>query len=200
MIEKLSLVHKADFVDIYDARYNPKLGARASSFRAVLREAVHQGVHTILETGCVRQDDNWAGDGQSSIIWEAYAKFVGGSFTTIDIDLDAIERARVIVPSATCICGDSVAEIRKKSDPIDLLYLDSYDLDMENMHPAALHCMFEFTAALPRLHPKSIVFVDDSPIHNSGMILGKGLYVAEYFKKLDVLPFVTGYQVAWLMP
>lgn len=193
----------SDFLERYDYVYGPKMGARASSFRAVLREASYQGVSAIVETGSVRQADNWAGDGQSSIIWGDYAKCVGGTFTTIDLDTEATEMARKLVPFASCVCGDSVSEILKKPDPIDLLYLDSYDVDMSSltsMHAAALHGMFELTAAIPRLHPKSIVFVDDSPIAQDGTILGKGLYVAQYFKQLGILPFVTGYQSAWLMP
>lgn len=189
-----------DYVDRFDVAYMPKLGMRAPTFRAVIREAVSRRVKSIVETGCIRKEDNWAGDGQSTIIWSDYIKWQTGSFVTIDIDPDAIELVRKVCPEAASIVADSVAELSKPGPIIDLLYLDSFDVDMSNSGPAAKHCMFEFCAARPRLRSGSIVFIDDSPMDQNFEINGKGRYVHEYFRQIGVAPFTFAYQTAWIMP
>ena len=189
-----------DFVETYDKMYGPLLEVRSHTFRAVLREAQHRLVNSIVETGCVRAEDNWKGDGQSSVIWNHFITVNGGSFTTIDNDDDAITTTQKICPYARCLIGDSIEVLTKDKNTIDLLYLDSFDLDMDDMHPAAIHCLFEFLSARPRLHPGSIVFIDDSPITADSKIIGKGMYVAQYLEKLSIRPFTTGYQAAWVLP
>lgn len=188
-----------DFLYRFDIAYSHKLAGRAATFRAVLREATHGKVKTIVETGCTRKQGNWDGDGQSTIILSEFAKWVRGSFATVDLNQEAVDLARKLCPTAAVTCGDSVEFLSKYSLEIDLLYLDSFDLDLSNSHPAALHCMFEFCAALPKLHAGSIVFIDDSPMTDM-VVSGKGTYVAQYLKQLGVSPFTFGYQAAWIMP
>lgn len=193
-----------DFVDIFDREYLSKLGIRAHTFRAVVREAVSRDVKNIVETGCTRKKDNWEGDGQSTIIWSKFTGYHQGSFATIDIDAEAIDMARELTggQASWYVCGDSVKELRTNfsNSPIDLLYLDSFDVDMTNAAPAAMHCLFEFCSAKPRLKSGSIVFIDDSPMGPNFEVGGKGAFVANYFKQLGVPPFTMGYQIAWIMP
>ncbi len=190
------------FMEWFDHEANPKLGVRAPTMRAVLREALHLQVKTIFETGCVRQADNWAGDGQSTRIWNTYAALTSGRFITCDINEENCRTAESICGKLTWYNMDSVKCLRTDQlmSSIDLLYLDSYDLDMSNPHPAAMHALMELLSAMPRLHKGSIVFVDDSPMTPEFVVQGKGMYIAEYFKKLDVMPFTFGYQSAWIMP
>lgn len=190
------------FIDKFDSEFGPKLGIRMTTFRAVMREAEYRNVKYIFETGCIRVKDNWAGDGQSTFIFNEYVKCAHKEriLTTVDIDQAATDLVRSLMPGVRTLTEDSVAAIAIQGcRPIDLLYLDSFDLDASNSHPAALHCLMEFTAAQKLLHPGSIVFVDDSPF-NGHTIHGKGHYVGEYFKKIGVQPFALGYQAAWLMP
>lgn len=190
-----------DFVDRFDSAYLPKLGIRAPTFRAVIREAVSRRVKSIVETGCFRKEDNWVGDGQSSLIWVDYIKWHTGHFTTIDIDQEAIALVgKLTSGNASCIQGDSITELSKPGPVIDLLYLDSFDVDMSKAEPAAMHCMFEFCAARPRLKSGSIIFIDDSPTTAGLQTGGKGAYVSKYFQQIGVLPFTFGYQIAWILP
>lgn len=188
-----------DFTTRFDIAYGPKLAGRAATFRAVIREAIHQKARTIVETGCTRKECNWEGDGQSTIILSEFARWVNGTFHTVDLDQEATELAHKLCPGANVTCGDSVEFLNKHKQEIDLLYLDSFDLDLSNPHPAAMHCMFEFCAARPKLHSGSIVFIDDSPMTDM-VVSGKGTYVAQYLKQLGVSPFTFGYQAAWIMP
>lgn len=190
----------ADYVDVFDTLFLPKLGIRAPTFRAVIREAVTRGVKSVVETGCVRKADNWEGDGQSTLLWSHYIRYSHGSFQSIDIDEAAVELARELVPGAVVTQGDSLTTLARSDSEIDLLYLDSYDVDMNNPHPAALHCLMEFCSARKRLKSGSIVFIDDSPMNPDFTVGGKGMYLAQYFKQLGVVPFTFAYQVAYIMP
>jgi predicted O-methyltransferase YrrM len=189
-----------NFWEKFDNEWAPKLGMRMPTFRAVLREAQFRNVKSIVETGTIRTDQNWEGDGQSTIMLAEFAKERGGAFTTVDISSEATDLAKQLVPNITVRCEDSVKFLSKLKYPIDLLYLDSFDVNMARPHPAALHCLMELTSALPWLHSGSIVFVDDSPMSPNMEVGGKGLYVAHYFHKLGITPFTFGYQVAWVMP
>lgn len=192
---------KSDFIEYFDKDIMHRLGARGPTMRAVIREALHKEVQTIFETGCMREVDNWLGDGQSTQIWSAYKRFVSGSdFTTCNIDEDACRTAESACKGLRWYCMDSIKALRKDSHLIDLLYLDSIDVNMAAPHEAALYTFMEFCAAIPRLHAGSIVFIDDSPIDQSMEIGGKGKYVASYFQKMNVMPFTFGYQVAWIVP
>lgn len=188
------------FVDVFDTDYGHRLGVRAPTFRAVIREAVSRGVSSIVETGCVRKEGNWEGDGQSTIILHHYAKYNGLEFVTVDLDEEATSLVQGLCPGVTTYCMDSVRYLQKRVSPIDLLYLDSFDVDMKEPHEAAQHALFELCAAMPKLHKGSIVFVDDSPTTTLGDVGGKGRYVHRYFKQLGVHPFTFGYQSAWIMP
>lgn len=189
-----------DFIEKFDRKYAPKLGIRAGTFKVTLDEALERDVFYIVETGCIRKEDNWEGDGQSSIIWNDFIKQCHGKFTSIDISREATDLVRKLCPEAVVIRADSVATLKKYNGPIDLLYLDSFDVKMDAPHPAAMHCLFELCAAMPWLHPGSIILIDDSPMVPDSGIHGKALYVAKYMKHLGIQPFTTGYQAGWIMP
>jgi hypothetical protein len=127
-----------DYLTRFDAEYLPKLGARAPTMRAIVAEACRRGCSNIVETGSIRQEGNWAGDGQSTVIWDDMMTALGGSITTIDLSREAIDMAERLAPNAFTLCMDSVSALKGHPDPIDLLYLDSFDLDMTAPPPATL--------------------------------------------------------------
>lgn len=184
----------------FDIEFMPKLGARGTTFRAVIREALASFASpNIVETGSMRMDNNWEGDGQSTLIWNSLVYFMKGEVTTIDIDQRAIDLVKERCPSVKTQCSDGVLTIRGMVSPIDILYLDSLDLDVKNPHPAAMQALGELTSAIPLLKPGSIVFVDDAPWQN-GDIGGKGAYIAQYMKAINVPLITFGYQAAWKLP
>ena len=70
------------FLERFDSEWGPKLGVRGQSMRWVfeyLLQKKPQG-HLIIETGCARQD-NWAGDGQSTYMFDQFAKDTLDDFT-----------------------------------------------------------------------------------------------------------------------
>ena len=65
-------------------------------------------------------------------------------------------------------CDDSVSFLKKWSAvnvnvKIDLLYLDSWDLDLYNSVPSALHGLAEFLAVSNNLQSGSLLLIDDTP-------------------------------------
>lgn len=137
---------------------------------------------------------------------------------TVDIDEKACAYLRGRVSAKVSVtCGDSVAYLRSllQAEPldIDLLYLDSFDLDWRNPHPAALHHLHELCAVMPLLASGTLVMVDDTArsqafvalrgvemiVHDFG-VAGKGGYVAEFFARIGCSPVIAGYQHGWLVP
>lgn len=195
----------AAFLAVFDRDYAPQLGHRALTFRAVFEQLCTKQSPCIVETGCLRYAGNFAGDGQSTLLFDCLAQHVGGKVYSVDISPDAIEVARNSVsPDVSLTCGDSVSFLAQFEQPIDLLYLDSFDFDANEPIPSALHHMYELCAAMPNLRPGSIVLVDDTSIDNvwrvHGRWFGKGMLIASYMKKIGSPIFVEGEtQVAWML-
>jgi hypothetical protein len=98
---------------------------------------------------------------------------------------------------------------------VDLVYLDSYDLDPVAPTPAAVHGLLELDAIRPALHDGSLLLVDDTPnrvdffpepqraqaarfAERTGLVPGKGMLIDVY---LGNDPAVTkvhhGYQALY---
>jgi hypothetical protein len=162
---------------------------------------------TILETGCIRNPGNWEGDGQSTVLWDRYVhERANGWFVSVDFDFESVEKSRVLVgPRSNVDCADSVIWLsrQERRKPVDLLYLDSFDFEMDDPIPSALHHLKELYAALPLIGPDTLVMVDDSPISLDGTpsgtmrITGKGRLVAEYAAEYGATLQFAHYQVGW---
>lgn len=208
------------FLPVFDAEYAGRLGIRADSFRRMFEilEGMSKTEYSIVETGCARTEGNWTGDGQSTLLFDRFVNYWQGRVQTIDIDEDSCNRLRGQVSERVTInCSDSVSHLGRlgrggKLD-IDLLYLDSFDLDWRNPHPSALHHLLELCAVMPLLARGTLVVVDDSPrqwavaVKNNKASLvqdcgvgGKGGYVAEFFSRIGCTPVIEGYQHGWIMP
>lgn len=168
-----------------------RLGKRHEAFAAIA-ELLPEGCH-IIETGTVRQIDNWEGDGQSTIVWDTLATNLGGTVTTIDIDPIGAELvAELELQATTAIVGNSLDVIPTLTGHADLLYLDSFDVDFENPLPAAAHHLSELMAALNLLAPGSLVAVDDNQDDQ-----GKGSEVAWFLAEHGAVEIVRGYVRVW---
>ena len=168
-----------------------RLGKRHEAF-ATIAELLPEGCR-IIETGTVRQVDNWEGDGQSTIVWDTLATNLGGTVTTIDIDPIGAELvAELGLQATTAIIGNSLDVIPTLTGHADLLYLDSFDVDFENPLPAAAHHLSELMAALNLLAPGSLVAVDDNRDDQ-----GKGSEVAWFLAEHGAVEIVRGYVRVW---
>jgi hypothetical protein len=209
------------FWDYFHRELRPHLGVRAQTFTQVF-EYLDQFDRplTIIETGCMRDPGNLGGDGCSTRLFDKYAEWHPGTrVQSVDIDPKATELCRSHVSNRVQVhTGDSVAFLRGLADAgkgarpsVDLLYLDSFDVNFEDAFPSAFHHIKELVAAAPMIHRETLVVVDDSPATligfptENGMLQiisqpkagGKGKLVGEYAAHIGAKLFFQNYQWAW---
>jgi hypothetical protein len=197
---------KGSFMPTFDTLYLERLAVRGPSFRLMLEllESKKKSEYFILETGCLRIPDNWFWDGMSTYVFDQFVGFHGGSVLSIDISRDNVEVARRhCSPRVKFICSDSVkflydVSLTDQLPEIDLLYLDSFDLDKQNPFPSAFHHVKELAAIMRKLRPGVIVCVDDNMTFQ-GKDVGKGLLVDEFMKNIGAQKLFDGYQMIWRM-
>ncbi|MBM4231930.1 MAG: hypothetical protein FJ184_14570 [Gammaproteobacteria bacterium] len=203
----------------------PKLALREVSFRKIFNylDTVDASQPlVIVETGCLRTPDNWAGDGQSTLMFDRYLqdRSAGGICYAMDIDPVATAACRSLVgPRTEVLTGDSVIVLRDVAErlrasrqKISLLYLDSFDLDWNNVTPSAVHHLKELVSIYEFVTPQTLVVVDDAPVHavcstnaegslvllGEPVVNGKGKFVAEYAAQVGAKRFFSHYQCAWI--
>src|ERR1043166_6128968 len=100
-----------DFWDFFGNFAAHKLDYRASSFRRIFEYLDgFEAPITIVETGCVRKVANWVGDGQSTVLFDQYARWRGGGSKVYSVDIS---------PEAVALCQTLV------SDAVELTVQDS---------------------------------------------------------------------------
>lgn len=108
-----------------------RLDVRTATMRMALDLFGQRGGQVIVETGCVRQDDDWSGAGMSTVVFGDYLSTHGGHLWTVDNDQAHLETARDLTrayrPYTSYVLADSVEFLRSFRSEIDLLYLDSLD-------------------------------------------------------------------------
>lgn len=143
----------------------------------------------------MRTLDNWAGDGQSTLLFDRYVQQRPvGQVHTLDINPQCRSWVSQHVSVYT---EDSVAGLQrltKRSWPTQasfMFYLDSFDVDFQNPYPSAAHHLKELVALAPLLAPDTLVVVDDSPSQPRG----KGFLVAEYAQAVGAKILFHDYQL-----
>ncbi len=117
----------------------------------------------IIETG----SSAWGTD--SSRLFDSYVATFGGRFWSVDLRLEPMLKLRKrLSKSSSMSCDDSVRFLKRWVDKysahrVDLVYLDSWDLDVRDPMPAAIHGLKEFLAIAPALRDGSLLLVDDTP-------------------------------------
>ena len=143
----------------------------------------------------------------------------GGNVYSVDLDNVAVVNANKMTSDKTLVTSsDSVKYLKTFTQPIDLLYLDSYDVDFSNPLPSAQHHLNEFNAVKHLLHKGSIVLIDDTPIsanwydnacsipENDSRKLnfnpnmsGKGSLVNIELEKMNATKILHQYQSLWII-
>lgn len=183
-----------------------KTGHRQAGFRFIVDELLKQPHHQwVIETGCARQPDNWEGDGQSTHIWLGLPEPWVDSYDLDELALARVADAPRAVGRFEGFATDSLAGLLRLVDNLgtaygccDLLYLDSMDVDMQNPHAAAQHALYEFIAARPLIGPGTLIAADDNLRNrDTGKLVGKGMYIADFMERIGKKPVFTGYQMVW---
>ena len=218
-MDKTSINHP-DFQTYFSEFAYPKLAHRADSFKFAFDHLAKLAKPAcIIETGCVRNADTWSGEGQSTMLFDKYSEYHPGAIVhSVDISPQSTDLCKALVSERVQVhTMDSVHFLRHvlptlvaPGQTIDLLYLDSYDVDFDDPHPSAMHHMKELLAAAPFISPSTLILVDDSPTSGSYFmegnyikfastprISGKGKYLASYMESAGNAPVVQSYQAAW---
>lgn len=190
-----------DFKSAYDVHLRPRLDKRADGFAIIFDRLDKHPRPLIIETGCLRVPDNWGGDGQSTFQFDWYSRERQGSVFTIDINPVSIDSARRACSGTTStILNDSRPALHALGQnckrPASLLYLDSFDLDLNNPMPSAMHHATEMMAARGLIGEGTIICVDDFDVPPLAAG-GKGLIIDQFMASVGARLLYSGYQKIW---
>ena len=188
------------FLEKYDKKFASKLAIRSKTFRKIFKEIEKKNKksYLIVETGCIRTTDGYAGDGMSTILFDEFVNFHDGKVVSVDTNEEHCILAQSMTSDKTTVhCSDSIDFLSNYtlSNKIDLLYLDSFDIDFNNPHKSAQHHMNEFNAIENKLEKGTIIIVDDHKNDQSG----KGMYIAKHMKNIGYERFIDDYQIGWIL-
>lgn len=147
----------------------------------------------VIETGCIRAEDDW-GAGFFGYVVGWFLKEHGGALDSVDITKQHLDFARKWCAPfpVTLHQSDSVKFLAEWAGrKIDLAYLDSLDTDAPGH---AEHCLNEAKAVLPHLTEDALILIDDTP-YRSGKWTGKGTLAVPYLLANGFRLKYAGYQV-----
>ncbi|MFY9781370.1 MAG: class I SAM-dependent methyltransferase [Candidatus Baltobacteraceae bacterium] len=190
--------------------YRRKLGRRygtfARAFELLLARTGRD--RTIVETGCVREKNDYSA-GYSTVLFGELLTRGGGKLFTVDLserNMALCKRfTKRFAPLISYNVSDSVEYLRAwsrapKPQTIDLLYLDSWDYPVSAEHgepePSQRHCLLEFEAALPALSERGIVLIDDGDLPGGG----KPKLAKARLAELGWACEIDDYQTLWTAP
>lgn len=153
----------------------------------------------IVETGTAHDEDNFEGQGQSTLIFDWFASTRHEPPPVISIDLrpQASEIASKYTTFVNYMVGDSIHaldSLREVHKDIGLLYLDSYDWSPELNLESAWHHMAELTTVWSSLPAGCMVVVDD----RHGDMKGKHWMVEAFMQKVGAEVAFKNHQVGWV--
>ena len=196
------------FLTLFDQHIAPRVGQRRSGgFRAILGAAERYATIAgkpilVIETGGLRQLENWVGDGQSTRIFDAFVGHNKGFLFSVDINpICAVLVRQVCSNRSIAVTSDSVQFLHAFPDKqaISVLYLDSFDLDVKNPEPSSRHHLEELGAVIEFLGPGTVIAVDDNTVVD-GRPVGKGYLVESLLKDRGIPMLFDGYQKVWQTP
>jgi hypothetical protein len=186
----------------------PRLGQRIMGFDYIFNYLSRIKEPLIVETGCARQDNNYEGDGQSSLLFDKYIAERGGHFITVDISEESVKycKSKMTSKNSLVVKNDSVyflqqlnQKLLSEGKKIDFLYLDSFDAPRDKpnvVYNSALHHLYELMTIMPSLATGTLIGVDDNWNEN-GQMKGKGQLIADYMSKIGNEPTLNLYQIFW---
>jgi hypothetical protein len=184
------------FIDLFKMHYYNKLGKRKDDFLKLITLMINKNIKNLVETGSIRKEDNFQGDGCSTLIFSDYSKFNNARFTSIDIDPNCGDIIKKLKLNVNFVNQNSLIYLHNRKEDIDFIYLDSFDYEKNLEHESSLHHLFELMAILPKLKSGSIIAVDDNYSKQGN---GKGRYIKEYFSSLGIKPMLDGYMLIYIL-
>ena len=177
----------------------PRLNKRSDGFQKIFKYLADKKNPVIVETGTYREENNYEGDGCSTLLFDSFVDYHGGGVLSIDIDPKACELARENTYFTEVVESDSVEFLGTLEGQVDLLYLDSFNIqDWNNDWEPAAHHLKELFAAKNCIKEGTLIVVDDNLKTPKGKRIGKGRLIYELMESLGIEPYFDGYQVGWI--
>lgn len=156
-------------VDLYKKQLERMSGrsersTQADSILKVLEKNFKvEGPINIIETGASHKGD----DGMMGLLFARISQETGGRMWMVDIDESIIEHAKQVfgqegIDCVTFVVGDSVKFLEQFDGEVHIIHLDSWDLNLFDPMPSALHGWREFISIKDKLSSDTIVIVDDN--------------------------------------
>jgi hypothetical protein len=185
--------------DEYFSGIKPRLNKRSAGFQKIFDFLGGLNSPVIVETGTYREENNYEGDGCSTLLFDSFVDYHGGVVLSVDIDPKACDLAKENTCFTEVIESDSVEFLGTLEGKIDLLYLDSYNIaDWNNDWAPAAHHLKELFAAKDCIKEGTMIVVDDNLKLPNGKRLGKGRLIYELMESLDIDPYFDDYQIGWI--
>lgn len=141
---------------------------------------------TFVETGC----SAWGT--KSTLLWDKFVNYYDGKVLSVDLNINNVRKTNKMTTNKTTVThSDSLKYLPTLNEPIDFLYLDSFDVDFLNPRPSATHHLKEFNCVKHLLHKDSIILIDDTPISPEWLDNGKNNPIYNRFKR-QFNPLVNG--------
>ncbi|MGB5821647.1 MAG: class I SAM-dependent methyltransferase [Saonia sp.] len=173
---------------------------RRGTFQKTLELLDRTKARVIIETGTSREGLHGAkSNGAATIVFGKWAKLNNAILHSVDISEKSVAAAQKEVDKqglnayVRIHLSDSLLFLKAFKEPVDFLYLDSYDYsnDLEVQLKSQLHHLEEFKIIEDQLHQKTIVLIDDCDLPNGG----KGKMVVEYMLQKDWKILIQAYQI-----
>lgn len=135
----------------------------------------------ILETGTAAYGT------RSTILFDSYVSSFGGEVLTVDNRITPLVKTRDYCSDRTKFhCDDSVKFIKSLCETgtkVDLIYLDSWDLDLRSPMDSAIHGLAEFLACVPMVQEGTVLLIDDTPSSLADWVQAHGDGQAQLYEK-----------------
>ena len=185
--------------DEYFAGIKPRLSNRKEGFQKIFDFLSDIKNPVIVETGTYREENNYEGDGCSTLLFDKFVDYNGGNVISVDNDPIACELAQKNTICTEVIESDSVEFLGTLYGKVDLLYLDSYNIvDWKNDWAPAAHHLKELFAAKNCIREGTLIVVDDNLKRPQGKRLGKGRLIYELMESIGIDPLFDMYQIGWV--
>jgi predicted O-methyltransferase YrrM len=181
--------------------FKHNFGKRRITFAKTLKLLDENKAKIMVETGTSRKGIRGSKkDGAATIVFGKWAKENEAVLHSVDISEDSVTGSQQEVNKqdladvVTVHLNDSLKFLKEFDQPVDFLYLDSYDYskkDKEIQIKSQEHHLKEFQIIENQLHDKSIVLIDDCKLPGGG----KGKMVVDYMLDKGWKILINRYQI-----
>lgn len=171
---------------------NPGYGVRRNHceiFSEIIEKEFDFNEVRLIETGVSGR----FGYGLFGYYLGAFVEAYGGEMHSVDLDCESCESSEKIfrenLPNLNykTYCQDSVSFLQRPPIVPNIVHLDSYDFQLFDPYPSALHCWKEFTA-IEKIMPKgSIILIDDNWMRGTFL---EWFQNGERYEHITILPII----------